>query len=183
MFTIHYLQGGITLDKGCFMPFQRCKTNTSRRVNIAVRVCVLSDRLPAVSIAMSTCLTLSFFNLPVVFFFFFTCLCCLPYVPQWKAQCKQMAPAACQLLRNTCLCIVACLHLTKSVKVNLVHGLLRRQHLNGSPHHCASCLFLVQTALLAKPLLPHHGPLPFGNMLTVKSLPLLVCAKSHEYYS
>lgn len=83
-----------------------------------------------------------------------------------------------------CLCIVVlcCLHFTESAKVNLVHGLLRREHLNVSPYHCASCLFLVQTALLAKPLLPHHGPLPFGNTLTVKSLPLLVCAKSHEYY-
>lgn len=30
VFTIHYLQGGITLDKGCFMPFRRRKINTSR---------------------------------------------------------------------------------------------------------------------------------------------------------
>lgn len=76
-----------------------------------------------------------------------------------------------------CLYIL-CLHLTESAKVNLVHGLLRREHLDGSPYHCASCLFLLQTALLAKPLLPHHGPLPFGNTLTVKSSPLLLCANS-----
>lgn len=72
-----------------------------------------------------------------------------------------------------------CSHLTESTKVNLVNGLLRREHLNGSPYHC---MFPVQTALLAKPLLPHHGPLPFGNKLTVKSLPLFMCANSHEYY-
>lgn len=70
---------------------------------------------------------------------------------------------------------------TESAKVNLVRGLLTGERLNGSPCHCASCLFLVQTALLAKPLLPHHGPLTFGNTLTVKSLPLLVRANSHEH--
>ena len=57
------------------------------------------------------------------------------------------------------------------------------KHLNGSPYHCASCLFLLQTALLVKPLLPHHGPLPFDNTLTVKSLTLLVCVNSHEHSS
>lgn len=30
VFTIHYLRGGIAPDKGCFMPLQRCKPNTSR---------------------------------------------------------------------------------------------------------------------------------------------------------
>ncbi len=100
---------------------------------------------------------------------------------QWQAQCNQKAPAACQLLTPLVFEFVyscASLHFTESAKVKLVHGLLRRAHLNGSPYHCASCLFLVQTALLAKPLLPHHGHLPFGNTLTVKSLPLLVCPKS-----
>lgn len=61
MFTIHYLQGGITLDKGCFMPFQRCKTNTSRPCKHSSEGMRALFLLSVVSIALSTCLLLLFF--------------------------------------------------------------------------------------------------------------------------
>ncbi len=61
VFTIHYLQGGITLDKGCFMPFQRRKTNTSRLCKHCSESMRAVSALSAVSIALSACLTLLFF--------------------------------------------------------------------------------------------------------------------------
>ena len=137
-------------------------------------MCALSPFCPLCQPVSLHC----FFNLPLTFFFLSCLVCC--------NETKAKTPAGMPLLAHVSVyygITFFFFFLTESAKVNLVRGLLTGERLNGSPCHCASCLFLVQTALLAKPLLPHHGPLPFGNTLTVKSSPLLACANSHEHHA
>lgn len=69
VFTIHYLQGGITQDKGCLMPFKRRKTNTSRPYKYCRSIMNAVSLLSTISNALSACLNLFIFLLCFVIYF------------------------------------------------------------------------------------------------------------------
>lgn len=152
------------MDKGCVMPSQRCKTNTSR----PCKHCREAMRAPSSLCVSSSVSVPPPPTTPPFRPFFFSLL--LTFVShsstfvQVKRAINQTARESRELrVAGLCwfkhICGVFSFIFSRT-KVNLVNGVLWREKDRAPPPASpASCLFPVQTALLAKPLLPHHDPL------------------------